>query len=102
MKMNETIQQNQGLSPPKLICNQGVTGSIPVGGTNKNNGLRDTSEKSRTGSRTGYGVYYLEAWGKSWRIVDVNRGWGYADSVCVCSTKDDALLILDLLTGGRG
>ncbi len=31
--MNETTQQNQGLSDSKLICNQGVAGSIPAGGT---------------------------------------------------------------------
>jgi hypothetical protein len=45
--------------------------------------------------------YYLEPWGRSWRIVDLKRGWGFQDSVCTCSSRDDALMILDLLQGGR-
>ncbi len=85
-----------------LICNQGVAGSKPAGGTNQINGLRDTVEKSRTGSRTGYGVYYLEPWGKSWRVVDVKRGWSYSASVCVCTDKADAERILQLLQEDRG
>lgn len=46
--------------------------------------------------------YYLEPWGRSWRIIDISRGWGHGDAVCTCTLYDDALLILGLLNGGRG
>lgn len=81
------------------ICNQGVGGSSPSAGTTNSAGSATTKAETRTGSRT---TYYLEAWGKSWRIVDPRRGWGFRDSVAVCQKRDDALLILGLLNGGRG
>lgn len=101
MKQHDTTQEDQILSATELVCNQGVAGSSPAVGTNKNAGFSAQPEKSRTGSRTGSKVYYLDAWGNSWRIVDPKRGHGHRDSVCVCTSRDDALLILNLLNGGR-
>lgn len=54
--------------------------------------------KSLTRSPT---TYYLEPWGRSWRIVDPKRGWGLLDTVCNCAKYEDALMILHLLNGGR-
>lgn len=80
------------------ICNQGVGGSSPSAGTNNPAGSAGGGEKSLTRSPT---TYYLEPWGRSWRIVDPRRGWGLLDTVCNCAKYEDALMILHLLNGGR-
>lgn len=102
MRLDKIVEnQSAGIAQQEehLICNQGVGGSSPSGGTNEIRGLGDTPQKSPTTSPT---TYYLEAWGKSWRIVDPRRGWGFADQICICNRYEDALLILTLLNGGRG
>ena len=82
--------------------NQRVSGSNPDGLTNKSKGLGEPAPKSPTGSPTRSEVYYLEPWGKSWRVVDVRRGWGLLDTVCQCARKEDAERILTLLRKERG
>lgn len=98
MKQHAKDQEICGVEAAHQICNQGVGGSSPSAGTSLSATSTATASKSPTGSPTSY---YLEPWGRSWRIVDLKRGWGFQDSVCTCSSRDDALMILDLLQGGR-
>ncbi|CAB4121206.1 hypothetical protein UFOVP6_42 [uncultured Caudovirales phage] len=100
-KHNETDQGFQIDSAEGLVCNQGVGGSSPSVGTNKTKGFSQDPRNSPTGSPTRSEVFYLEPWGKSWRVVDVQRGWGLLDTVCQCARYDDALRILNLLRGAR-
>ena len=100
-KQNETAQGFQIDSGEGLVCNQGVRGSSPLAGTSKIGGFSDTPAKLPTRSPTTSEVYYLEPWGKSWRVVDVRRGWGLLDTVCNCPCKEDAERILNLLRKER-
>lgn len=97
----ENAQENQGLNSVPQICNQGVGGSSPSAGTSKSGGFSDTPAKLPTGSPTTFEVYYLEPWGRSWRVVDVRRGWGLLDTVCNCARYEDGLRILNLLRKER-
>ena len=75
-----------------LICNGAFSGAAD----------RRNAEPAATPATVSATRYYLEPWGKSWRIIDIRRGWGHGDAVCVCTHYDDALLIFGLLNGGRG